>query len=60
MRDPDQLPPVRSKDSEDDYLIALASAYRAVLVSGDNHLIAAADAIPVFAPREFLAWLYSQ
>ena len=36
--DPGGLPPVRSDDPDDDYLIALAAAERALLVSGDVHL----------------------
>ena len=58
--DPSQSPPARSQDADDDYLIALAAAHRVGLVSGDNHLLALAPAIPVFAPREFLTWLASQ
>jgi len=30
------------------------------LVSGGNHLLALAPAIPVFAPREYLNWLAAQ
>jgi uncharacterized protein len=55
--DPDEPPPVRSSDSDDDYLIALASVARAPLVSGDNHLLELASEIPVFSPREFLELL---
>lgn len=58
--DPSHPPPARSKDADDDYLIALASAQRAALVSGDSHLLVLAPEIPVFSPREFLAWLASQ
>jgi len=52
--DPDEEPPVRSEDPGDDYLIALAAVERAVLVSGDKHLLALADRIPVYSPREFM------
>jgi putative PIN family toxin of toxin-antitoxin system len=52
--DPDDPPPVHSTDSGDDYLIALGSAVRALLVSGDKHLLALAPEVPVFSPREFL------
>jgi len=55
--DHDRPPPVRSTDSGDDYLIALASAERALLVSGDRHLLELADQIPVFSPRDFLELL---
>ncbi len=54
VADPDRPPPVRSTDSGDDYLIALAAAARALLVSGDNHLLTLRDRIPVQAPAEFL------
>lgn len=60
LPDPAQPPPVRSEDAGDDYLIALASVPRAALVSGDNHLLALAPTIPVFAPREYLKWLAAQ
>ena len=52
--DPKPPPPVRSADPGDDYLIALASAERAVLVSGDTHLLDLAAEIPVYSPRQFL------
>ena len=53
--DPADPPPVRSEDPADDYLIALAATERAVIVSGDVHLTALADRIPVRRPAEFLA-----
>lgn len=37
--DPDGEPPVRSADPGDDYLLALAAAQRAALVSGDGDLL---------------------
>jgi len=55
--DPPDEPAIRSADPGDDYLIALAAAQRAVLVSGDKHLLALSEAIPVYTPREFLALL---
>lgn len=45
---------VRSRDPGDDYLIALASAARALLVSGDTHLLELAKRAPIESPREFL------
>jgi len=51
--DPEVAPPVRSRDPGDDYLVALAAAARATLVSGDAHLLELRDAIPVLSPREF-------
>lgn len=53
--DPPGDPPVRSDDPGDDYLIALAAAERAVIVSGDIHLTSLAGRIPVLRPAEFLA-----
>ena len=50
-------PPVRSSDPDDDYLISLAAAHVAVLVSGDKHLLDLYDAIPVLSPRQFLELL---
>jgi putative PIN family toxin of toxin-antitoxin system len=55
--DPGSEPPVRSEDPGDDYLVALAWAERAVLVSGDTHLLDLASEIPVYSPRRFLALL---
>ncbi len=55
--DPQTDLPVRSRDPDDDYLIALASAHRAALVSGDKHLLALEAEIPVFSPRAFLGLL---
>jgi putative PIN family toxin of toxin-antitoxin system len=57
--DPPGPPQVRSEDPADDYLVALAAAERAVLVSGDGHLTALAGRIPVRTPAEFLAELES-
>lgn len=57
VADPNQPPAIRSQDGDDDYLIALASVHRAALVSGDGHLLALADQIPVFTPSAFLALL---
>ena len=53
--DPDDPPSVRSRDPGDDYLIALAESERAVLVSGDEHLLGLADEIPVVTPAELLS-----
>jgi hypothetical protein len=38
----------------DDYLIALAAAERAMLVSGDKHLLALAEQLPILPPTRFL------
>lgn len=47
----------RSADPDDDYLLALAEQERAILVSGDRHLLALADRYPVVTPRAFLETL---
>lgn len=55
--DPPDLPPIRSPDPDDDYLIALAETERAVLVSGDQHLLGLSESVPVFSPAGFLSLL---
>jgi putative PIN family toxin of toxin-antitoxin system len=55
VRDPDGPPEVRSPDPDDDYLIALASVSRSVLVSGDGDLMGLSDQIPVYSPADFIA-----
>lgn len=45
--------PTRSADPGDDYLIALAEAEHALLVSGDKHLLDLASAFPILTPRQF-------
>jgi putative PIN family toxin of toxin-antitoxin system len=52
--DPARPPPVRSPDPGDDYLIALAAAQGAVIVSGDAHLLQLVGKIPVHSPADFL------
>jgi uncharacterized protein len=52
--DPDSDASVHSRDPDDDYLIVLASAHRAALVSGDKDLLTLEGEIPVFSPRVFL------
>lgn len=54
-KDPQSPPDVQSPDPDDDYLIALASIARAVLVSGDKDLLGLSDQIPVYDPAEFVA-----
>src|SRR5205085_8505809 len=53
--DPDDAPRVRSPDPGDDYLISLAEAAQAVIVSGDRHLLGLASQVPVSSPADFLA-----
>ena len=47
-------PPRRSPDPGDDHLIALAEAERALLVSGDQHLLGLAAAFPIRSVAQFL------
>ena len=54
VSDPERAPAARSADPGDDYLLALAEDARAVLVSGDQHLLALSDELPILSPRTFL------
>ena len=56
--DPGTAPSVRSVNPDDDYLVALAIAERAFLVSGDGHLTVLGDRLPVRTPADFLALLH--
>lgn len=51
--DPQVVRP-RSPDPGDDYLLELAEAQDAHLVSGDQHLLALAGRFPISSPRAFL------
>jgi uncharacterized protein len=53
--DPTGPLPIRCRDPDDDYLIALAHAHAAALVSGDDDLLELVGQIPVFTPAKFLA-----
>ncbi len=53
-RDP---PPLRSRDPDDDYLIALAAASGAGVVSGDRDLLDVRGELPVFSPMDFVEQL---
>ena len=53
--DPPGPPPVRTADPKDDYLVALAAAERALIVSGDAHLTDLGGRLPVRRPADFLA-----
>lgn len=55
--DPADPPPIRSQDPHDDYLIALAAREHARLVSGDSHVLALSETIPVSSPRAALSLL---
>lgn len=52
-------PRPRSPDPGDDYLLALAESERAVLVSGDPHLLGLSNRFPVLDPAAFLETLTS-
>ncbi len=56
-QDPAGSPPMSSPDPDDDYLLALAIDRRAFLVTGDQHLLALPDELPVCPPAEFLRML---
>lgn len=58
--DPDEDPPIRSIDPDDDYLIALAASADALLVSGDAHLIALIDQAPILTPAQLADRLIGQ
>jgi putative PIN family toxin of toxin-antitoxin system len=58
--DPGGPPPVRVVDPDDDYLVALAADQRALLVSGDRHLLALAEDFPVITPARFVAIVAGQ
>jgi putative PIN family toxin of toxin-antitoxin system len=49
--------PRRSRDPGDDYLLALAAACSAIVVSGDRDLLALKADLPIYSPSEFLAAL---
>lgn len=55
VRDPSEQPPVSPSDPDDAYLVALAAAAGAVLVTGDAGLLAlGASGFPVVSPGAFL------
>jgi predicted nucleic acid-binding protein len=49
------LPPSIQPTLTDDYLLSLAASQRAILVSGDAHVLALAAQLPIRTPAEFLA-----
>ncbi len=48
-------PAISSPDPADNYLIALASSSRSLLVSGDKDLLVLSEQIPVYSPAQFVA-----
>jgi predicted nucleic acid-binding protein len=57
VEDSEEPPTITSPDPDDNYLIALASSSRSLLVSGDNDLLGLSGQLPVHTPVEFLALL---
>lgn len=55
--DPKLLAPRSSQDPNDDYLLALAYSQKAVLVSGDSHLLEIGGGVPICAPADLSAAL---
>jgi uncharacterized protein len=55
--DPPDPAPVRSPDPDDDYLLALAIARRAFLVTGDQHLLGLRQDLPILTPAAFVSKL---
>lgn len=55
FNDPADPPGVRSVDPGDDYLISLATAANAMLVSGDGHLLFMPSSLPIHSPSDFFA-----
>jgi putative PIN family toxin of toxin-antitoxin system len=51
--DPESAPPVRSRDPDDDYLLALAIHRNAHLVTGDQDLLVLSVDFPVLTPAQF-------
>lgn len=60
LGDPPDPPTVRSPDPGDDYLIALASASRSLLVSGDGDLLGLRPSVPAYSALAFLSLLEEQ
>lgn len=52
--DPGEPAPLKSGDANDDYLLALAYAEKAALVSGDSDLLDLTGGAPICAPADFL------
>jgi putative PIN family toxin of toxin-antitoxin system len=55
--DPETTTPISSSDPGDDYLLALAIAEQAFLVTGDQHLLALGARSPIHPPAAFLRQL---
>lgn len=57
---PRDMPGLRSRDPDDDYLIALAAASGSALVSGDRDLLELSGRLPIFTPAQFLEHLETE
>lgn len=55
--DPSTPPPVRSRDPDDDHILALAINRRAYLVTGDQDLLVLSDDLPILTPAQFVSLL---
>ncbi|UJA19325.1 putative toxin-antitoxin system toxin component, PIN family [Thermoleophilia bacterium SCSIO 60948] len=55
--DPGRSATRSTRDPDDEYLVSLARAERAAIVSGDRHLLELAGELPVYSPREFVELL---
>lgn len=53
--DPEGQAPIRSADPKDDYLLDLAFHQKAMLISGDSHLVEIAGGAPICMPADLLA-----
>lgn len=53
--DPERPAPLSCPDPKDEYLLALAFAQKAVLVSGDSDLLDLTGGAPICAPADFLS-----
>lgn len=60
VEDRSRDPSIRTEDPHDDFVVALAEASRAVIVSGDQHLLSMAGRLPVQSPAEFLRFVRAQ
>jgi len=58
--DPASPPPVRSRDADDDYLLALAISRRAYLVTGDQDLLVLSSDLPILTPAQFATKLHDR
>ena len=53
--DPGSPAPISCPDPRDNYLLNLAYAQKAILITGDSHLLEIASGAPICAPADFLA-----